>query len=287
MKQSFFTPIEKGQPMDILQRNNVRVSGKGSQAIVFAHGYGCDQAMWRKVSPSFEDNFKVILFDYVGAGQSDLDAYDPDRYSSLSGYAQDIIEICEALDLSKVILVGHSVSSMICLLAASKIPQRIAQLIMVCPSPRYLNDPPDYIGGFEAADIEGLLDMISHNQPGWANYLAGVVAKNPDQPALAQELEASFCAMDPPIAKRFAEATFLADNRADLKNLDKPCLLLQCQHDSVAPLEVGEYLSKHLSQSTLVQMKATGHCPHMSHPKETIELITQFLENTNYPPILS
>lgn len=263
--------------MNILNRNNVKVSGTGSQTIVFAHGYGCDQAMWRKVSPSFEKDYKVVLFDYVGAGMSDLDAYDPEHYSTLAGYASDVVDVCEALDLHDAILVGHSVSSMICLLATNRIPNRIAKLIMICPSPRYLNDPPNYIGGFERADIEGLLDMISRNQPGWASYLAGVVAKNPDQPDLAQELEASFCAMDPPIAKRFAEATFLSDNRRDLLDFNKPCLLLQCQEDSVAPQAVGEYLHQHLKNSRLQQMNATGHCPHMSHPEETIGLMKNFL----------
>ncbi|CAN5730470.1 sigma factor SigB/phosphatase RsbP regulator RsbQ [soil metagenome] len=266
--------------MTILQRNNVRVSGNGTQAIVFAHGFGCDQAMWRMVSPAFEQDYQVVLFDYVGAGHSDLDAYDPERYSTLNGYAKDVIDVCEALDLHDVILVGHSVSSMICLLAANTIPERIARIIMICPSPRYLNDPPDYIGGFERADIEGLLDMISRNQPGWAHYLAGVVAKNPDQPALAEELEASFCAMDPPIARRFAAATFLADNRADLKNFSKPSLILQCMQDSVAPLEVGDYLHQHLAGSQLQQMKATGHCPHMSHPQETIQLMREYLQHS-------
>lgn len=263
--------------MNIMQRNSVKISGAGSQVIVFAHGYGCDKAMWRKISPSFEEEYKVVLFDYVGAGMSDPDAYDPDRYSSLAGYAKDVVEICQELDLREVILVGHSVSSMICLLAAREIPERISKVVMICPSPRYLNDAPNYVGGFERADIEGLLDMISRNQPGWANYLAGVVAKNPDQPEVAQELEASFCAMDPPIAKRFAEATFLADNRLDLADFDKPCLLLQCQEDSVAPLVVGEYLQKHLKNSVLQKMKATGHCPHMSHPEETIALMKTYL----------
>lgn len=265
--------------MNILQRNNVKVSGNGTQPIVFAHGYGCDQAMWRMLAPAFEQDYKVVLFDYVGAGLSDLDEYKPERYSSLAGYATDVVEVCEALDLHNAILVGHSVSSMICLLASNAMPERIARVIMVCPSPRYLNDAPDYVGGFERADIEGLLDMIGRNQPGWANYLAGVVAKNPDQPALAQELEASFCAMDPAIAKRFAEATFLADNRADLQHFDKPCLLLQTQQDSVAPLEVGEYLHHHLPGSTLVHLQATGHCPHMSHPEETLQAIREYLRH--------
>ncbi|MDP1999905.1 MAG: alpha/beta hydrolase, partial [Rhodoferax sp.] len=183
--------------MNILERNNVKVTGQGKQALVFAHGFGCDQAMWRMVAPAFEQDYQVVLFDYVGGGQSDLDAYDPERYNSLAGYARDVVEVCEQLDLHNAILVGHSVSSMICLLAAIDMPQRIERLVMVCPSPRYLNDPPAYHGGFESADIEGLLDMIERNQTGWANYLAGVVMKNPDRPELGAELEASFCAMDP------------------------------------------------------------------------------------------
>lgn len=263
--------------MNILQRNNVRIVGHGTQTMIFAHGFGCDQVMWRKVSPAFEADYKVVLFDYVGAGQSDPDAYDPERYSTLQGYAQDIVDICEELDLQNVILVGHSVSSMICLLASISMPERIDKLIMICPSPRYLNDPPDYTGGFERADVEGLLDMIDRNQPGWASYLAGVVMENPDQPALAKELETSFCAIDPPIARRFAAATFLADNRNDLPGFIKPVLILQCTLDAVAPPEVGAYLHRQLINSTLQQMKATGHCPHMSHPQETITLMQRYL----------
>jgi sigma-B regulation protein RsbQ len=191
------------------------------------------------------------------------------------------VEVCEALDLHDAILVGHSVSSMICLLAALDMPQRIKRLVMVCPSPRYLNDAPHYHGGFERTDVEGLLDMIGRNQPGWANYLAGVVMKNPDQPDLSTELEASFCAMDPPIARSFAAATFLSDNRGDLARLGKPVLILQSDQDSVAPLEVGQYLHEHLVNSTLQLMKATGHCPHMSHPRETIELMQAYLQTGN------
>ncbi|NMM37538.1 MAG: alpha/beta hydrolase [Glaciimonas sp.] len=264
--------------MNIQQRNNVQVFGRGRQPMVFAHGFGCDQVMWRLLSPAFEQDYTVVLFDYVGAGHSDPDAYDPQRYASLRGYAKDVVEVCESLDLQNAILVAHSVSSMICLLAATEIPQRIDRLVMICPSPRYLNDPPDYKGGFEQADIEGLLDMIERNQPGWANYLAGMVMKNPDRPALAEELEASFCAMDPPIARRFAAAAFLADNRNDLRGFDKPTLILQCAQDSVAPVEVGSYLHRHLVNSRLQQMKATGHCPHMSHPQETIALIREYLQ---------
>ena len=262
---------------NIRQRNNVQVSGRGSTPLVFAHGFGCDQAMWRFVAPAFEPDFQVVLFDYVGSGQSDLDAYHPERYASLAGYARDVIEICAALDLHNAILVGHSVSSMICLLAALEIPHRIDRLVMVCPSPRYLNDPPEYHGGFERADVEGLLNLIERNQTGWANYLASAVMKNPDRPALAGELEESFCAMDPAIAHRFASATFLADNRADLPRFHQPALILQCAQDSIAPPQVGQYLNRHLPHSTLRQMTATGHCPHMSHPGETITLIRDYL----------
>jgi sigma-B regulation protein RsbQ len=267
--------------MSSLTRNNVKVTGHGKQALVFAHGFGCDQAMWRMVAPAFERDYQVVLFDYVGAGQSDLDAYDTERYSSLAGYALDVVEVCEALDLHDAILVGHSVSSMICLLAALDMPQRIERLVMVCPSPRYLNDAPHYHGGFESADIEGLLDMIERNQTGWANYLAGVVMKNPDQPDLASELEASFCAMDPPIARSFAAATFLSDNRADLSRCDKPVLILQCTQDSVAPAEVGRYLHEHLPHNRLQTMQAIGHCPHMSHPQETIALMRAYLQSSH------
>jgi sigma-B regulation protein RsbQ len=259
--------------MTILDRNNVCVSGQGARPIVFAHGYGCDQVMWRLVAPDFEQDYKVVLFDYVGAGRSDLHAYNPVRYSTLAGYAKDIVEIGEALDLHDAILVGHSVSSMICLLASLDMAERVTQLVMVCPSPRYINDPSGYHGGFEAADVEGLLDMIGRNQPGWANYLAGVVMKNPDQPALSAELEASFCAMDPAIAKRFAEATFLSDNRSDLPRCKTPTLILQCANDSVAPADVVNYVHLSILDSVLVSLQATGHCPQMSHPQETIAAI--------------
>jgi sigma-B regulation protein RsbQ len=263
--------------VDVMARNNVRVSGAGIQPMVFAHGFGCDQNMWRHVAPAFEADYKVVLFDYVGAGKSDLSTYDAKRYSSLDGYAQDIVEICDALDLRNVILVGHSVSSMIGVLAVRRAPERFAELIMVGPSPRYINEAPDYVGGFERPDIEGLLDMMDKNYIGWANFLAPAIIKNPENPALAAELTESFCSTDPVIARRFAEATFFADNRADLAGVKVPSLILQCSDDIIAPLEVGEYLHRNLPGSTLRVMKATGHCPHMSHPEETIELIRQYL----------
>ena len=268
---------------DVLARNNVKVTGSGTQPMLFAHGFGCDQNMWRHITPAFENDYRIVLFDYVGAGKSDLNEYDPKRYGSLAGYAKDIVEICETLDLHDVILVGHSVSSMIGVLAIRAAPNRFADLIMVGPSPRYINDAPDYIGGFERADIEGLLDMMDKNYIGWANFLAPAIIKNSDQPELAAELTESFCSTDPVIARKFAEATFFADNRADLAAVSVPSLILQCSEDIIAPLAVGNYLHNNLPGSTLRVMKATGHCPHMSHPDETIELMKEYLGSRSAP----
>ena len=265
---------------DILTRNNVKVSGRGTQPMLFAHGFGCDQNMWRFVTPAFEKEYRVVLFDYVGAGKSDLAAYDPERYSSLEGYAQDVLDVCRALDLRDVIFVGHSVSSMIGILAANAEPERFARLVLVGPSPRYVNDAPDYVGGFERSDIVGLLETMERNYIGWANFLAPAIMKNPEHPELAEELEASFCSTDPVIARRFAEATFFADNRADLAAVRVPSLIMQCSDDMIAPLEVGTYLRDALPGSTLHVMRATGHCPHMSHPEETIAVIRDYLGGT-------
>jgi sigma-B regulation protein RsbQ len=261
----------------VLERNNVKVFGKGSQPMMFAHGFGCDQNMWRYVTPAFEDDYQIILFDYVGSGRSDLRAYNASRYSSLQGYAHDVLDICSALDLTDVIFVGHSVSSVIGMLASIQEPGRFDRLILIGPSPRYINDSPDYHGGFERADIEGLLDTMERNYLGWASYLAPVIMQNPEHPALASELEQSFCSTDPRIARQFAEVTFFSDNRADLAKVTVPSLILQCSQDAIAPLEVGDYLQRNLPHSTLRVMRATGHCPHMSHPDETIELIKEYL----------
>jgi sigma-B regulation protein RsbQ len=263
---------------DTLSRNNVRVFGSGTQPMMFAHGFGCDQNMWRFITPAFEGDYRIVLFDYVGSGHSDLDAYDPDRYGSLDGYADDVLEICRELDLREVVLVGHSVSSMIAVLAANREPERFQRLILVGPSPRYVNDPPGYVGGFERADIEGLLDMMDRNYLGWANFLAPAIMKNPARPELGEELTESFCSTDPVIARRFAEATFFADNRDDLSRVSIPALVLQCSEDMIAPDEVGEYVHRQLPGSTLRKLKATGHCPHMSHPEETIDAIREYLQ---------
>jgi sigma-B regulation protein RsbQ len=262
---------------NILSRNNVKVTGRGTQPILFAHGFGCDQNMWRFVAPSFENGYQVVLFDYVGSGRSDVRAYNPERYSSLHGYAEDILDICGALELKDVILVGHSVSGMIGLLAAIREPGLFQRLVLVSPSPRYINEPPDYVGGFERRDIEELLETMDKNYIGWANFLAPMVMKNPERPELTGELTESFCSTDPIIARRFAEVTFFSDNRRDLPKLTVPSLIIQCSEDLIAPRQVGEYLHRNTPHSTLRIAQATGHCPHMSAPEETIGIIKDYL----------
>jgi sigma-B regulation protein RsbQ len=264
--------------MDVRERNNIRVFGDGTQPMLFAHGFGCDQNMWRFVTPYFEEDYRIVLFDYVGSGQSDLSAYDATRYGTLDGYADDVLDVIRALDLRDVIFVGHSVSSIIGVLAANQEPDRFDRLILIGPSPRYINDPP-YVGGFDRKDIDGLFEMMDRNFIGWANFLAPAIVKNPDRPELGQELVESFCSTDPVIARRFAEATFLADNRADLAALTIPSLILQCSDDMVAPTEVGRYMHAQLPESTFRQMNATGHCPHMSDPEETAALMKEYLRS--------
>lgn len=261
----------------VRKRNNVRFSGRGQQVMLFAHGFGCDQAMWRYVAPAFEADYKVVLFDYVGCGKSDWSAYERDRYSTLEGYARDVLEIVEAFDFRDVIFVGHSVSSMIGMLAAIEAPDRFDRLVMIGPSPCYVNGE-GYEGGFDRKDIDGLLDLMEKNYIGWAQFLAPVVMKNADKPELSGELQQSFCATDPQVTRCFARATFLSDNRADLGKLRVPSLILQCSDDAVAPEAVGRYLAAALPDTTFRQMAATGHCPQMSHPEETIGAIREYLE---------
>jgi len=261
---------------DIIRRHHVVIDGRGTRAMLFAHGFGCDQSMWRFVAPAFRDDYKVITFDYVGWGRSDRSQYDPERYRDLDGYADDVLEICEALELRNVIFVGHSVSAMVGVLAAIREPDRFAKLILIGPSPRYINEG-EYVGGFERADIEGLLQMMDKNFLGWAGFLAPVVMKNPDRPELTRELEESFCSTDPRVARRFAEVTFFADNRADLAELTVPALVLQCADDAIAPERVGDFVHQHLAGSELRRLAATGHCPHVSHPEETIAAIREYL----------
>ena len=264
-------------PTDVLRRNNVRVSGRGEQPMLFAHGFGCDQNMWRYVTPAFEDDYRIVLFDYIGHGKSDREAYDPARYRTLDGFAQDILDVVHALELRDVVLVGHSVSSIVAVLAANAEPDRFARLVLVGPSPRYINDPPDYQGGFERADIEGLLSMMDKNYIGWAGVLAPMVAKNDDRPELAAEMNESFCSTDPIVARQFAEVTFLGDNRADLPHVSVPALILQVSDDAIAPTGVGEYVHRHMPGSTFRLLRATGHAPHLSHPEETIEAMREYL----------
>ncbi|MES2692886.1 MAG: alpha/beta hydrolase [Verrucomicrobiota bacterium] len=266
---------------DIIARNNVTITGRGQRVMLLAHGFGCDQNMWRFTIPSFVDDYRIVIFDYVGSGKSDLGAYNADRYSNLNGYAQDVLEICEALDLRDVIFVGHSVSAMIGLLAALKAPNRFSCLVMLGPSPCYINYPPDYHGGFNRADIVELIDTMQQNYIGWANFLAPAIMKNADRPELAAELTQSFCSTDPRIARRFAEATFFSDNRADLPKLTLPSLILQCSEDMVAPVVVGEYMHRQMPKSTYRQLRASGHCPHMSAPEETNGAIREYLASAS------
>ena len=266
------------QQQDVVRRNNVKIGGRGTQPMLFAHGFGCDQNMWRYITPHFEADYRIVLFDYVGSGNSDLGAYDAERYGSLDGYARDVLDVVRALDLRDIIFVGHSVSSMVGVLAANQEPDRFDRLVLVGPSPRYINEE-GYVGGFERKDIDGLFEMMDRNFIGWANFMAPAIIKNADRPELGEELTASFCSTDPVIARRFAEATFLADNRSDLAGLAVPALILQCSDDMVAPVAVGEYVHQQLRGSTLRIMKATGHCPHMSDPDETVTLIREYLDS--------
>jgi sigma-B regulation protein RsbQ len=262
---------------DVLRRHAVRVTGNpDGRPMVFAHGFGCDQTLWRFVTPAFENEFRVITFDYVGAGASDRKAYDTRRYASLRGYTDDVLEICRALDLRDVVLVGHSVSATIAILASIAEPDRFSDLILVAPSPRYLDDPPHYRGGFTRPDIDGLLQMLDVNATGWAAYLAPIVMGNPERPELTADLETTFCSIDPVMARQFAEVTFLADNRVDLAKVSTPSLIIQCAHDVVAPMEVGAYMERHVPGNTLRVIEATGHCPHVSHPAETIAAIRAY-----------
>ena len=261
----------------VLGRNNVHVTGiADGPTIVFAHGFGCDQNMWRFVVPAYEGTHRVVLFDYVGCGKSDAAAFSAARYASLDGYARDLLEVCEAADVHDAVFVGHSVSGMIGLLAAIKQPSRFSRLVMIAPSPCYTNDPP-YIGGFERRDLEELLSLMDHNYIGWASHLAPVVMGNPDRPELAGELQESFCSTDPVATKAFARATFFADNRSDLPQAPVPSLIVQVREDAIAPGAVGSYMHRHLPRSTLSVVDATGHCPHMSHPELTLAAMHDFI----------
>ena len=263
--------------MGVLQRNKVTVSGDGHASMMFAHGFGCDQSMWRFMAPSFQPNYRAILFDLVGSGSSDLTAYDRAKYDSLQGHAQDVIEIIDAVGAGPVIFVGHSVSAMIGLLASLARPELFSALVMVGPSPCYIN-ADDYVGGFSRADIESLLDTLDSNNLGWSSNMAPAIMGAPEQPELGVELTNSFCRTDPDIAKHFARVTFLSDNRADLPKVKTPTLILQCTDDLIAPRSVGDYLHRAIPGSTLRLIDNVGHCPHMSAPSASSAAITEFLD---------
>ena len=262
---------------DALRRNNVTVSGDpAGRPIVFAHGFGCSQEMWRIVAPQFEADHRVVLFDAVGSGASDPTAYDPARYDSLHGYADDVLEILQELDLRDVVYVGHSVAAMVGVLAETRDPSRFGALVLVGPSPRYVDDD-DYTGGFERADIEGLLDALDANYLGWSEQMAPVIIGNAERPELGAQLTASFCTVDPEIAQHFARVTFLSDNRRDLAAVRAPTLVLQCSDDVIAPTSVGRYVHEQIRGSRFVQLAATGHCPNLSAPDELTAAIRAFL----------
>jgi sigma-B regulation protein RsbQ len=260
----------------VIERNNVHVRGAGSRAMVFAHGFGCDQNMWRFVAPKFERDFKVVLFDHVGAGRSDLSAYDPGKYSTLSGYADDVVAIGSELGLRDAIFVGHSVSAMIGVLATLKAPSMFGRLVLVGPSARYIDDV-GYVGGFSEKQIAELLEFLEDNHMGWSAAMAPSIMGNPDRPELGEELTNSFCRTDPEIAKAFARVTFTSDNRADLAKVSVPTLILQCKEDIIASTEVGEFVHRQIPRSKIVILDATGHCPNLSAPREVVAAIEAFV----------
>jgi sigma-B regulation protein RsbQ len=262
--------------MGVIERNNVQVRGTGERAMMFAHGFGCDQNMWRFVEPAFRGDFKTVLFDHVGAGGSDLKAYDKAKYSSLAGYARDVVEIGRKLELKDAVFVGHSVSSMIGALAVKLAPGMFGKLVMVGPSARYINDD-SYVGGFSEQQIEELLQFMESNHMGWSAQMAPAIMGNPDRPELGEELTNSFCRTDPDIAKAFARVTFMSDNRADLAGVNIPTLILQCSEDIIASQEVGEFVHRGIPRSEIRILEATGHCPNLSAPDEVISAMRPFV----------
>lgn len=263
--------------MSVIERNNVHIKGEGEQVMMFAHGFGCSQEMWQYVERAFEKDYKVVLFDYVGSGHSDIRAYSSERYKNLEGYAQDVLEIINELELKDVIYVGHSVSGMIGMLAAIAQPESFKELIMIGPSPCYLNTD-HYEGGFNKEDINELLTMMEMNFTGWASYMAPLAMHN-ENAEFAPALEQSFVSTNAKVAREFAEATFFADYRHRLHELQTPTLILQCAEDSIVPIHVGEYLEQHLPNGEMQVMDAKGHYPHMSHPQETIERIEAYINS--------
>ncbi|MFJ9654037.1 alpha/beta fold hydrolase [Streptomyces microflavus] len=264
--------------MDVRKRNRVRVTGRaGGPVVMLAHGFGCDQTLWRLVAPALEDRFQVVLFDHVGAGRSDASAWSPERYSTLDGYVQDVIGLCRELGLGPVTFVGHSVSSMIGVLAAVQEPALFEKLILLTPSPSYIDDG-NYRGGFSRQDIDELLKSLDSNYLGWSATMAPVIMGNPERPELGEELTNSFCRTDPEIARVFARVTFLSDNRADLRKVTVPTLIAESARDTIAPREVGAFVHAQIPGSELVTLDSTGHCPQLSAPEETSEAILAFVQ---------
>ena len=263
--------------VSVRTRNDVRVSGtSGARSMVFAHGYGCDQSMWRLITPDYAADHQIVTFDHVGFGNSDLGAYDAARYDSLRGYAADVVEVLRDLELTDVVFVGHSVSAMIGVLAHAMAPGLIGAMVMVGPSARYVDDD-DYVGGFSRAEIRQLLESLDANHLGWSTAMAPVIMGNADRPDLVEELTSSFCRTDPDVARQFARLSFLSDNRADLPGVDVPTLVLQCAEDVIAPETAGRHVADHVAGSTFIQLAATGHCPHLSAPEETSAAIRAWL----------
>lgn len=262
--------------MSVVQRNNIRINGSGPRSMIFAHGFGCDQNMWRFVEPAFRDRYRTVLFDHVGAGQSDLSAYDPAKYAGVAGYAEDVVEIGRELSLQDAVFVGHSVSAMIGALASIAAPEMFSDLVMVGPSPRYIDDG-DYVGGFSAAQIEELLESLADNHMGWSAAMAPAIMGNADRPELGEELTNSFCRTDPEIARQFARATFTSDNRADLPKVTARTLILQSGDDIIAAENVGEYVHAAIAGSRIVHLKSSGHCPNLSAPEEVITAMDSFV----------
>lgn len=263
----------------VTERNNVTVTGKGEKTIILAHGFGCDQGMWRYMVPLLKEDYRLVLFDYVGAGKSDIGAYESSKYNTLHGYVKDVLDIIDELQIENIIFIGHSISAMIGMLASIERPGCFEKLVMIGPSARYLNDSDGYYGGFEQSDIIELLDMMEMNFAGWASYMAPIVMDGSQNPSLTKELEESFVSTAPWIAREFAEVTFFSDHRPSLSKADTPTLIIQCSNDSIVPIEAGEYLHTHLKNSTFYLMEAKGHYPHISQPEETGEIIREFLQH--------
>lgn len=261
----------------ILKRNNVNVIGEGEKTIVFGHGLACDQKIWNAILPDFEEDYRIVLYDYVGSGNSDFTAFDPKRYNNMHGYAQDLLEILEAIEAEKVIFIGHSVSAMVGILASIEKPEYFERLILIGSSPRYLNDQPNYHGGYDESDIEELITMMEMNFSGWATLAAASFMNNPDRPLLTEQLIEVYNEEDPAMMKSFAEVVFLSDHRQDLPEVTIPSLIMQCSEDSIVPLESAEYLHKHLKNSKMIVMEATGHYPQLSYPDETVHTILEYL----------